>query len=224
MRPSGIRQAIAVASLVVAITGLVGQSSAQSSPVLAASNAPSRGPASMAVTGTKLSDLVTVFLQAGESPNEGTYSVTDPNGVTAGPNCVARSATEVVCTQFSTAAFNDEFVAVLGGQNDVFRFEGDLHQLRLYGGDGSDRLDGSGARDLIYGEAGGDILRGHGGADRIDAGLGRDGVNSGSGSDRLYMHDGERDRRIACGPGHDVAHIDAELDPKPHGCERIVDN
>lgn len=196
---------------------------AETGVVLASSNPQSGGPGSTSVDGTDFADTVTVRFQASPTPStsNGHYVISDPAGVSAGSNCAAASATEVICEQFSGADFADVFVAVLGSGNDEFRFGGDFHGTKIYAGLGNDQILGGSARDAIFGEDGQDSLRGRGGNDRIDAGSGRDGLLGGPGNDRLYAADGEADKQIRCGPGHDVAEIDHGIDPRPIGCERI---
>ena len=72
-------------------------------------------------------------------------------------------------------------------------------------------------------------MNGGPGNDRINPGPGRDFVSAGPGNDRIFSVDGQRDV-IDCGPGRDVAIVDA-VDrvrrcetvirvPAPHGRQR----
>ena len=63
----------------------------------------------------------------------------------------------------------------------------------------ADTIDGRGGNDTITALAGNDVLTGGTGADRITAG---------AGNDRVRARDGRRDV-VACGPGRDIAVVDA---------------
>ena len=143
-------------------------------------------------------------------------------GVTPGSNCFAESQTTVTCESFGAGTLADDFTASLGAGDDQLRFSGDFHGSRIFPRIGDDQIFGGIARDVIVDEGGNDRLRGRDGNDYIEAGTGSDSVAGGSGNDRLHAEDGEADRKIVCGPGHDVAHIDLSLDPQPVGCERVA--
>jgi RTX calcium-binding nonapeptide repeat (4 copies) len=90
---------------------------------------------------------------------------------------------------------------------------------RLYGQAGNDSISGGPGNDTISGGPGDDVIAGGPGNDRITPGPGRDRVNAGAGNDRIYSRDGQRDV-INCGPGHDVAIIDA-ID-RTRNCETVI--
>jgi hypothetical protein len=88
-------------------------------------------------------------------------------------------------------------------------------------------LVGTSGGDLIIGEAGQDRLKGLGSADCLRGGSaadvlagdhGQDRLIGGGGDDRIRAVDGERDR-VGCGPGRDLARVDA--DDQVSGCERV---
>jgi Ca2+-binding RTX toxin-like protein len=79
-------------------------------------------------------------------------------------------------------------------------------------------LAGTGADDLT-GSAGPDRLDGGDGPDRIAGAAGTDVLVGGSGDDQLVARDGAPDQ-IDCGPGRDVAHLDAA--DSAAGCEVIL--
>jgi Ca2+-binding RTX toxin-like protein len=84
----------------------------------------------------------------------------------------------------------------------------------------SDVLIGSrGSDPLIIGHGGDDLIKGLGGADGLRGDDGRDTLMGGSGADFLDARDGERDRRIDCGPGGFRASRDGR-DPLARGCHR----
>lgn len=78
-------------------------------------------------------------------------------------------------------------------------------------GTGADRLIGSDGANFLAGTRGADLIAGH---------RGRDELFAGGGDDLVRAADGERDRRISCGPGHDRAVLDP-LDVAS-GCEREI--
>lgn len=116
-------------------------------------------------------------------------------------------------------------VQSLGG-NDRFTVEDldgtDVDEVRYWGGDGADRLDGQGATtslqasgedgndrltggsqdDQLHGDDGNDILRGNGGDDWLVGGDGNDTLNGGSGRDVLEGWDG--DDQLTGGGGRDA--------------------
>jgi Ca2+-binding RTX toxin-like protein len=88
----------------------------------------------------------------------------------------------------------------------------------LEGTDNHDVLMGSPGNDaLIIGHPGNDVILGFGGADRLRGDAGSDTLVGGHGPDTLEAADGERDRRLDCGPGGGRAHRDSR-DPKPRRC------
>jgi glucose/arabinose dehydrogenase len=97
----------------------------------------------------------------------------------------------------------------------------------IVGTAGADVLRGSRLRDVVYGGAGDDRLvllagndGGYGGAgdDILRGGPGRDALFGGPGDDVFFARDGARDR-VICGPGHDIAVVDAK-DWVGGSCER----
>jgi hypothetical protein len=108
------------------------------------------------------------------------------------------------------------------------RLDGGAGGDRIYGRAGGDRIRGRGGNDCLYGGRGNDMLSGGRGNDLLDGGRGSDKLNGGpgtdvmkggSGRDVIGARDGVRDR-ISCGPGRDVARVDA-LDKVARGCEVI---
>jgi Ca2+-binding RTX toxin-like protein len=90
----------------------------------------------------------------------------------------------------------------------------------LEGTNQDDVLIGSrGSDPLIIGHGGDDVIKGLGGADGLRGDDGRDKLLGGGGADSLDARDGERDRRIDCGPGGARASRDG-LDPPARGCQR----
>jgi Ca2+-binding RTX toxin-like protein len=90
----------------------------------------------------------------------------------------------------------------------------------LEGTDQSDVLLGnSQSNALIIGHGGDDLIKGLGGADGLRGDAGRDTLLGGGGADFLDARDGERDRRIDCGPGGFRASRDRR-DPAARGCQR----
>ena len=103
------------------------------------------------------------------------------------------------------------------GPNVLGGFAGD-DVLRGLGGD--DRLRGYKGVDTLLGGAGDDLLRAGDGQDLLIGGPGMDSLLGQIGADRLDARDGQRDRRISCGPGDlqlEVAQFD-EVDPDPRSC------
>jgi hypothetical protein len=195
---------------------------ADNAPVLASSHPPSGGPGATVIQGTDVADDVSARFQRSATPTTSAtnYLISDPAGVIPGENCVAISTTEVTCPSFSGADFADTFSAVLAAPgDDRFEFSGDFHGTKIYSGIGNDQIFGGSGRDVIFGEDGRDKLRGRDGNDRIDAGLGSDVLVGGAGNDRLYADDGEADKKIKCGPGHDVARIDHGISERPASSE-----
>ncbi|HVX32318.1 MAG TPA: calcium-binding protein [Solirubrobacterales bacterium] len=88
---------------------------------------------------------------------------------------------------------------------------------RLAGTPEDDLIRGLAGADTISGRAGDDHLLGGPGADRIIGGPGSDLLVGGAGADVIHAEDGERDV-VDCGPGTDVAYLDAG-DRATH-CER----
>ncbi len=120
----------------------------------------------------------------------------------------------------------------VAGQDGNDRLFGGSGRDYVYGGAGNDRIGGDGGNDDLRGEAGTDRITGSSGGDRLDGGAGRDHLSDfsgrdtfrgGSGNDLIEARD-RFNRRIAddvrCGPGRDVAVVDA-LDRVAVDCERV---
>jgi Ca2+-binding RTX toxin-like protein len=90
---------------------------------------------------------------------------------------------------------------------------------RVTGTHRADVILGGSGNDRVFGGAGDDRLQGGPGNDIITPGPGHDRVNAGAGDDRIYARDGQRDV-VDCGPGHDVAIVDA-LD-RTRRCEVVI--
>ena len=99
------------------------------------------------------------------------------------------------------------------GRDCLFGGRGDDH---LDGGAGGDRLRGGYGNDELLGGRGNDGVRGRQGNDVILGGPGRDTLRGSSGEDLIRADDGVPDK-VRCGPGRDVAVLDA-LD-SAQGCE-----
>jgi Ca2+-binding RTX toxin-like protein len=78
----------------------------------------------------------------------------------------------------------------------------------LEGSNERDRLVGSNGPDTIWGREGGDVIVGNRGADDLEGFAGRDLIDA---------RDGQRDRLIDCGSGHDRARVD-RIDPPAIKC------
>jgi Ca2+-binding RTX toxin-like protein len=90
----------------------------------------------------------------------------------------------------------------------------------LEGSNQSDVLIGDGKNNGFLGRSGDDVIRGLGGPDRIDGADDSDTLLGGGGKDFLVATDGQRDRKIKCGPGSN-AYEKAErdgVDPKAKSC------
>jgi Ca2+-binding RTX toxin-like protein len=88
----------------------------------------------------------------------------------------------------------------------------------LRGGAGSDCLRGGAGADSLAGGRGNDKLTGGPGADQLLAGPGHDTVRAGAGDDLVSAQDGVAER-IDCGPGDDLASVDAS--DVLTGCEKV---
>jgi hypothetical protein len=114
----------------------------------------------------------------------------------------------------------------LCGEADSDRVSGGAGDDRLYGDDCGTRT-GPGGNDVLSGGAGNDRLSGGVGDDRLWGGDGNDvlvggpGHNSyraGAGADDVHAANG-RNETIDCGPGRDIARVDAG--DRVHNCERV---
>ena len=93
---------------------------------------------------------------------------------------------------------------------------------RLHGTVFADRIDGKAGDDAIYGHAGDDLLVGGLGDDAIWAGHGRDRESGGPGNDTLHaLADDNQLDVLDCGPGDDVAYLNASERARTIGCEKI---
>jgi len=99
----------------------------------------------------------------------------------------------------------------------------------LGGSAGSELISARGGRDKVNGRAGDDCLRGGNGSDKLRGGAGNDGLRTGRGKDRakggagddtITAARGGRDR-INCGPGEDVAVVNARKD-RTKNCENVT--
>lgn len=149
------------------------------------------------------------------------YLVVDQTGLTAGENCRSTSRTTARCSRFDPEQGIDRFVAPLNRGDDRFKILMTSRGGRVLGEQGDDRITGSAANSVLAGDLGRDLLRGLGGSDVLVGGPGHDRLYGGPDDDRIHADNDDRDRMIACGPGHDTALIDGDLDPKPKNCERI---
>jgi hypothetical protein len=123
----------------------------------------------------------------------------------------ARGGNDLVC-----AGDGSDRVQAGSGDDRVFGQGGnDL----LSGGGGRDALLGGTGNDHLDGGTGNDQLLGGPGNDRINPGPGRDRVSAGAGADHVDSRDGQPDV-IDCGPGHDVAIVDAT--DRARRCEVVI--
>jgi Ca2+-binding RTX toxin-like protein len=104
-----------------------------------------------------------------------------------------------------------------GSGND--RLSGQTGSDTLFGGPGRDVLDGGRGNDRLFGGPGKDRVFGGPGNDRLNPGAGRDHVRAGARRDRIVSVDGQRDM-IDCGPGRDVATVDAV--DRVRRCETVI--
>ncbi len=196
-------------------------------------------PGGVFILGTAAADAPSVEID----PASGRFVVHDPAGAvpytTDGPAaCTSLSPTRVSCPLYGPRVF----LRLLGGADslsvgagvtgtiagttnagaDRINIARDYPgSLNLRGGGGGDVFAGGGAKDHLFGQDGRDRLRGRAGDDKLDGEAGADRANGGPGDDRLKMKANDRDKRIACGSGDDLAIIDRNLDPEPHNCERV---
>ena len=93
---------------------------------------------------------------------------------------------------------------------------------RLQGTVYSARIDGKSGDDGIWGRAGDDLLVGGPGNDSIWTGRGRDVASGGPGDDTLHaLADDNQLDVLDCGPGNDVAYLNAAERARTIGCETI---
>jgi Ca2+-binding RTX toxin-like protein len=115
---------------------------------------------------------------------------------------------------------------VIGGAGNDFiegygTFEGnnDNKANVFRGGDGNDVLISDEGPDRLFGDAGADRLLSGAQQDRLTGGDGRDFMKGEGQKDHIFARDGERDRRLDCGPGgrRESAQRD-RIDPAPISC------
>jgi len=93
----------------------------------------------------------------------------------------------------------------------------------IVGTNGPDRLQGTAFADHIDGKAGDDVIFGHAGDDVIWTGAGRDVAYGGPGGDTLYaLANDNRLDTLDCGPGDDVAYLNAAERARTVGCEKVI--
>lgn len=118
---------------------------------------------------------------------------------------VARAAGVAVAATFVgndrpntiSGANSADFIRGLGG-NDT-----------LYGRLGNDRIYGGDANDTIYGQPGDDVLNGENGNDKIITNDGRNQAFGAPGDDSITAVNDTQPDFINCGPGNDIARIQA---------------
>ncbi len=125
------------------------------------------------------------------------------------------------------------------GDRDDRLISDNVGDLRVIGGTGDDTMLGGSravlggaefgndpSSEYFYGQGGNDVLKGFGqpdilvggkGNDKLDGGKGKDDLYAGGGNDQVNAKDGQRDRRINCGPGNDTVKVD-KVDPDPVSC------
>lgn len=87
------------------------------------------------------------------------------------------------------------------------------------GGDGNDVLISDEGPDRLFGDGGADRLLSGAQQDLLTGGKGRDFMKGEGQKDHIFARDGERDRRLDCGPGgrQESAQRD-RIDPAPISC------
>jgi RTX calcium-binding nonapeptide repeat (4 copies) len=157
-------------------------------------------------------------------PTQGTFVVTDPTGITAS-GCELAGRTRARCVAPANSRVE---VHAKGGSDRVAVARVVKTRVQADGGSGEDVITGGSGDDQLMGSGGDDVLRGKGGDDSL-GGLfdsGHDEFFGGSGDDDIDSseHRSEPDKVIDCGPGNrDDAFVDEKRDPKPTGCEDVVD-
>ena len=92
---------------------------------------------------------------------------------------------------------------------------------RLAGTRKADKLLGRGGDDTLLGRRGGDLLLGGRGNDRIAGGKGFDEIRGGAGREVIRARDRAPDF-IDCGPGKEVAYVDA-VEDGVFNCKRVIE-
>jgi RTX calcium-binding nonapeptide repeat (4 copies) len=176
--------------------------------------------AEVRITGTAGANRINVAYV----PLAGAFVVTDPSGITTA-GCERLSDTRARCIEPSNS-----IVDVNGKQGaDTVTIARSVRVgTHVSGGTGNDQLTGGSGDDLIIGNGGDDTLRGRGGDDDLGAlfDTGRDAFFGGAGNDDIDASEKQStpDRTISCGGGtQDYAYVDAHRDPRPTGCEHVVD-
>jgi hypothetical protein len=113
-------------------------------------------------------------------------------------------------------------VNAFSGQGSDFAGTPTFGPIAYTGGSGADDFTGGNGDDIADGGGGRDTLRGAAANDRLTGGPGaRDRLFGQGGLDGLFAEDGERDRRIDCGPGSNLAEfatLDRRKDPAAKSC------
>jgi Ca2+-binding RTX toxin-like protein len=125
---------------------------------------------------------------------------------------------------FRGGAGNDTLISnegsdVLFGEAGADRLQAGRSADRLNGGDDADLLNGDDGPDLLFGDDGDDRLLSGPKQDRLTGGKGRDFMKGQGQKDHIFARDGQRDRRLDCGPGgrKESAQRD-RIDPAPISC------
>ena len=126
------------------------------------------------------------------------------DGISGGPDRDSVSYAGAPVTVTLDGVAND------GAAGEGDNIAGDVEDV--FGSDGPDKLAGSGAENTLDGNAGDDTITG---------GSGSDGLFGGDGDDRITSRDGSVDR-VDCGPGIDVAIVDAR--DSVRDCEEVGRN
>jgi Ca2+-binding RTX toxin-like protein len=153
------------------------------------------------------------------------WHLTDSAGITPGANCVRPNPADtnsVTCTQLPGSTLGGATIK-LGDKSDRATVSG--HAAAVFGGGGSDVLEGSAfddtlsagasairntkahTKDRLSGNGGNDLIRGSNGSNRIDGGSGHDTISAGRGNDLIKAHDSQVDQ-VRCGGKVDRARLD----------------
>jgi Ca2+-binding RTX toxin-like protein len=177
-------------------------------------------PGEVHVTGTLGPNRIAIDYR----PATGLFVVSDSSGVSTS-SCEQLAPTRVRCLSAPRSLLT---VATRGGSDQVRIGRGIQTGAEVNGGSGDDTILGGRMGDDLIGDRGDDLLRGKGGDDDLGAlfDLGRDEFYGGGGNDDIDASEERsgRDRVIDCGAGRmDDAFVDAKRDPKPQGCEDVID-
>ena len=177
-------------------------------------------PGEIHITGTKGSNRIKVAYQAAL----GAFVVTDTTGITT-QGCERLARTRVRCVSPPRSFLN---VGAREGSDRVAIERSVRTGAEVQGGSGRDLITGGPFDDDLSGDGGDDVIRGKGGDDDLGSlfDLGRDSFYGGGGNDDIDASE-ERsgpDLVISCGGGAmDDAFIDRKRDPKPEGCEDVLE-